>query len=149
LPVGLKGLGEEKMLTDSEGFLQDASGKRKFAEPRSDTERIVRKVIGLRPLRERLESDDLYSDTRTNKKKEERLADSSKRFKDAILRNDEAGIDFHYKRYIDNGGDPAVLFNDKAITKWLEDSIKSQRERQQGTPAGNIGSMRKYEEYQQ
>jgi hypothetical protein len=38
-----------------------------------------------------------------------------------------------------------VLFNDPAIKKWLEDSMKSERERQAGTPKNNIGSIRKYE----
>jgi hypothetical protein len=144
-PAGMKGISEQKMLTDSEGFLTNPKGQRMFEEPRSPNEQFVRKVIGLRPLRERLEREDVYNRGQRNLKNEKKLKESSERFKAAVARGDDAGVDFHYKKYMELDGDPQVLFNDPAIKKWLEESMKSERERQAGTPNNNIGSIRKYE----
>jgi hypothetical protein len=144
-PAGMKGISEQKLLTDDEGFLTNPKGQRMFDEPRTPNEQMVRKIIGLRPLRERLEREDVYNRGQRNLKNEKKLKESSERFKAAIARGDDAGVDFHYKKYMELDGDPQVLFNDPAIKKWLEESMKSERERQAGTPKNNIGSIRKYE----
>lgn len=144
-PAGMKGITEQKLLTDDEGFLKNAEGQRLFEEPRSPREQAVRKIVGIRPLRERLEREDVYNRGQRNLKNEKKLKESSERFKAAVARGDDAGIDFHYKKYMELDGDPNVLFSDPAIKKWLEESMKSERERQAGTPKDSIGSIRKYE----
>lgn len=148
-PVGMRGLTEQLLFTDEQGFLLNKENERKFSQPRSEEEQKLRAGVGFRPLRERLESDDVYRRSREERKRTDKLSNASKRFSTAVSLGDNQGASRHLEEYVENGGDIRTLLNSTKLKNWYINSYKSERERQQGTPGNNLNQINKYQGYQQ
>lgn len=145
IPSGAYGAYEEANLVDDQGFVLDKEGQVKYTEPRSDKERNVRKVLGLRPLRERLEDEDLYA----TKKLEQRMTDKQKtafsRMRAGLNLGDDAGFEDAKQDYLDNEGDPKAI--GLLIKRNAKQSQLSARQRVITAPGKSVGSVNKYNRY--
>jgi len=145
IPSGAYGAYEEANLVDEQGYVLDKEGQVKYTEPRSEKERNVRKVLGLRPLRERLEDEDLY----TTKKLEQRMTDKQKtaysRMRAGLNLGDDAGFEDAKQDYLDNEGDPKAI--GLLIKRNAKQSQLSARQRVITAPGKSVGSVNKYNRY--
>jgi hypothetical protein len=145
IPSGAYGAYEEANLVDEQGYVLDKEGQVKYMEPRTEKERQVRKVLGLRPLRERLEDEDLY----TTKKLEQRMTDKQKvaysRMKAGLNLGDNAGYADAMQDYLDNEGDPKAI--EQLVKRNAKQSQLSARQRQVMVPGNSVGSVNKYKRY--
>ncbi len=145
IPSGAYGAYEEANLVDEQGYVLDKEGQVKYMEPRSEKERNVRKVLGLRPLRERLEDEDLY----TTKKLEQRMTDKQRtaysRMRAGINLGDDAGFADAMQDYLDNEGDPKAI--EQLVKRNAKQSQLSARQRQVMVPGNSVGSVNKYNRY--
>lgn len=145
IPSGAYGAYEEANLVDEQGFVLDKEGQVKYTEPRSEKERNVRKVLGLRPLRERLEDEDLY----TTKKLEQRMTDKQRdaysRMRAGLNLNDMGGFENAKQDYLDNEGDPKAIA--QLIKRNAKESQLSARQRVIVAPGKSVGSVNKYNRY--
>jgi hypothetical protein len=145
IPSGAYGAYEEANLVDEQGYVLDKEGQVKYTEPRSEGERKVRKVLGLRPLRERLEDEDLY----TTKKLEQRMTDKQKtaysRMRAGINLGDDAGFADAMQDYLNNEGDPKAI--EQLVKRNAKQSQLSARQRVITAPGKSVGSVNKYNRY--
>ena len=145
IPSGAYGAYEESNLVDEQGYVLDKEGQVKYTEPRTEKERNVRKVLGLRPLRERLEDEDLYA----TKKIEQRMTDKQRtaygRMKAGINLQDTAGFEDAMQDYLDNEGDPKAI--KQLVKRNAAQSQLSARQRQIVAPGKSVGSVNKYNRY--
>ena len=145
IPSGAYGAYEEANLVDEQGYVLDKEGQVKYTEPRSEGERKVRKVLGLRPLRERLEDEDLYA----TKKLEQRMTDKQKtafsRMRAGLNLGDDAGFEDAKQDYLDNEGDPKAI--GLLIKRNAKQSQLSARQRVITAPGKSVGSVNKYNRY--
>lgn len=145
IPSGAYGAYEEANLVDDQGYVLDKEGQIKYLEPRTEGERKVRKVLGLRPLRERLEDEDLY----TTKKLEQRMTDKQRtaygRMKAGLNLQDGAGFEDAMQSYLDNEGDPKAI--EQLVKRNALQSKLSARQRQVIAPGNSVGSINKYKRY--
>jgi GNAT superfamily N-acetyltransferase len=146
-PAGLRGMTEELTRTDEEGWVYDAEGKTRTEEPRTQREREIRAVTGIRPLRERLNDESMWADTQRNKSVEDQLSDLSKRMKAAVRHGDQDAYDKMFEEYQDLGGDPRTVSGSAFYKEALVEGNKTPRERAGGKPTGNLNTIRRYEEF--
>ena len=137
-------------MTNEEGYILDKEGQRKYAEPRGVNkkgmdEREWRKWMGVRPLRERLEDEDLYSDDQAYKKMTTNQREAMKKLRAAINLKDSAGADQAIADYQEAGGDPNNLKPN--IKKIIQEKNLTARQRRVIAPKNSVGSMNKYREY--
>ena len=153
IPSGAYGAYEEANLVqegvnelgEPVGYVLDKEVQVKYSQGRSEKERNVRKVLGLRPIRERLEDEDLY----TTKKLEQRMTDKQRdaysRMRAGLNLDDMDGFDNAKQDYLDNEGDPKAI---KLLIK--RNAVQSQlsaRQRQVMAPGKSVGSVNKYNRY--
>jgi hypothetical protein len=124
----------------------NAAGERMFSEPRTQEERNIRKYFAIKPLRESLESKDVYNDAANVREKEKRIDTLALRFRQAFVKGDQAGMDRLMQKYYDNGGAPDVLLSDEAIQNQILKSSQSQRERLSGRLNSSLRSLNRWKE---
>ena len=145
VPSGLYGAYENSQLTTPDGYVLDKEGQTKYDQPRTERERNRRAVFGLRPLRERLEDQDLYARNKFEAKLTDKQKEQYRRMTAAINFSDIEGFNQAYDKYKEVGGDPTIiqdLFEKNAVN-----ALKSARERAAGTPGQSIKSIEKYNRY--
>lgn len=145
-PAGMKGMAEDIIRRDEEGFVLNKEGMRVHPTPRTETEWQTRKWAGFRPLRERIESDDVYADRMEHNKAVEKLRDLSSRLDGAVVRGDWEAYNRFAHKYIELGGNPETVYSQEKFEKAVKDAKLSERERQAGTP-DNISNINKYQRY--
>ncbi len=145
IPSGAYGAYEETNLVNEDGYVLNKEGEVKYDQPRTKEERNIRKVWGLRPLRERLEDEDLYATRKIEQRLNEKQSKIYSRIKAAINLNDEAGLDSAIQDFLDNEGDPKNL--DRLMKQNLKNRDKSERQREIMVPGKSIGSINKYNRY--
>jgi hypothetical protein len=143
-PSGLKGLTEDTLMTDDKGFVSNSAGELMNDTPRSDKERAIRKMFAVKPLRESVESKDVYIDAKNVKSKEDAQNILTRRFRQAFANNDQAGMERLAQAYYDKEGDPQVLLNDTSLQNQILRSNQSQRERMTGKLEATIKSINRY-----
>jgi len=145
-PSGMAGIFEDKLLTDSEGFvLKD--GKRKYDEPRTQGERDFRRQYNTRPLRERLEDEALYRDNQRMAKMNEKQRNAFDRMTTAHILGDTAGFAAARKKYIEEGGSMSAM---EAMLERAKDEAKiSERKRKQGELTDSLSSIQRFKNYQE
>jgi len=149
-PLGMRGFVEEGLMTDKEGYLITKEGERKYETKRGINERgmderLWRKWMGMRPIRERLEDEDLYADDKAYRNMTTKQKEAMSRFKSAINFNDDKGAEQALANYQEEGGDPKNLRGN--IKRYVQERGLSERERRGIAPKGSIGSINKYKEY--
>lgn len=149
-PLGMRGFVEEGLMTDKEGYLLTKEGERKYETKRGINERgmderLWRKWMGMRPIRERLEDEDLYADDKAYRNMTTKQKEAMSRFKSAINFNDDKGAEQALADYQEEGGDPKNLRGN--IKRYVQERGLSERERRGIAPKGSIGSINKYKEY--
>lgn len=145
-PSGMKGMTES---VDKNNFVLNKEGQKKYEQPRTSQEESIRKYAAIRPLRERLEDENLYSDTQSRTKQLKDLKDAGERLKLAWIDKNNADQQKYIQQYIQLGGDPKTILGDKTVSKILVDSQLSERQRRQGLPKNDINSINQYEAYKQ
>ena len=149
-PLGLRGFLEEGMMTNAEGYILDKEGQRKYNQPRGVNEKGIdertwRKWMGVRPLRERIEDEDLYADDKAYKKMSDRQREAMRKLRSAINLNDEQAQTKAIADYQEAGGDPKNLRPN--IKKIVEEQNLTARQRRVLAPKNSVGSLNKYKEY--
>jgi hypothetical protein len=143
-PSGMRGMTEDALLTDEEGFVQNTAGERLFEEPRSEKERDIRKAFAIRPLRETLEQKDTYVDGKNVLEKDRKLKDWSKRFRQSFVVGDTKGMERAAQKFYDLEGSPEELLNSEAIQNQLLRANQTQRERLTGKLQASIRSVNRW-----
>lgn len=147
-PSGLKGVTEKYLATDKQGYVLDKAGQRKYTEPRTKTEQVVRGLTGIRPLKERLEDEDLYARSKVQTRNEQKIAVAAKRLQLAWINGNMNDAKKWIDEYTKRGGNPEDVLASDQIEKVLVESKKSARQRLQGTPDDSLRSIRRYQNYQ-
>jgi hypothetical protein len=154
-PLGMRGFVEDQLMTKDvdqvpwapgTGHVLDKKGRHKYEDPRSDEERKIRAATGIRPIRERIEDEDLYSDRKTEKNKQEKQKVQQDRLTAAINFGDQAAVQDAIAKFLAEGGDPQSITNAR-IKQIVVDAAKSARQREIMAPKNNIGSVNKYKNY--
>lgn len=143
-PAGMKGITEDALLTDPDGTVRNAAGEQTAPEPRTDKERLIRKTLAVRPLRESIESKDAYNDSLTIRDREEAQKTIATRFRQAFANGDQKGMDSLAQMYYDKEGDPKTLFDSPAIKLQIQRANQSQRERLTGKLSASMKSINRY-----
>lgn len=143
-PAGLKGAVEDAMFTDKQGYVSNAAGELMNDQPRTEKERLIRKMFAIRPLRETVESKDVFIDAKSIKEKEDAQKEISRRFRQAFAANDQKGMDRLAQVYYDKEGDPQTLLSDSALQDQIMRSNQSQRERMTGKLEATMKSINRY-----
>lgn len=148
-----EGLGKQLLPAGSRGFVEGPmqknakTGMNKFAQARTPEEQTIRKILGVKPMRETLEEKNTYARQKIELRRQDKLRDASTRFDRAILEKDKMGQAKAEQDYIRNGGDIRELVNSQRIQDMLTKSQMSDRQRKAGIPTQNINSINKYETY--
>ena len=145
IPSGMYGYYEDANLTDDEGFVLNKEGERKYTEPRTEEERDTRKHLGIRPLRERLEDEDLYAAKRVQSKMTDKQAKARSRMLSALNLNKPDDFDTALNDYLDAEG--SIENIQGLMQRNSENKNKSERERVISVPSGSSGSIQKYERF--
>ena len=148
IPSGAYGAYEEANLVDEQGFVLNKKGERKYLEPRTEKERTIRKVLGLRPLRERLYDEQKHYADVVNRKKTEKRNDASERMMTNLALGDDAGFDRAMQTYLENEGDIQNL--PEKIKTYAERRNWTSKQRAGGlAPGKSVTSIKKFERYQE
>jgi len=143
LPVFAKNIYEATHLTDEQGVVRNAKGEKNVEQPRTPNETLTRAITGVKPLRERIQSETLWTKHQRKLANDKKLTDLSNRFETAIrLDADPQDI---INEYQDLGGDPRVLLN--RINEIKEKANMTPKARKQGKPGDSLSSIRKMEAY--
>lgn len=155
-PLGLRGIAEAKLYkgdeyTDDNGVhrahVRKSNGQNKYEEGRTTKEWHDREVTGIRPIRERLEDEDVYADRKSVAKQNDKQHEQYNRMIAASNLNDEAGFTAAYDKWLKEGGDPKDITN-QAIKDMIVNGKLSERQRRGGIgPKNSIKSIDKYEAY--
>lgn len=146
-PSGMKGMTEQGLTTDDKGFILDKSGQRKYVEPRTKVEQGVRALTGIRPLRERLEDEDLYARRQVLARNEKKLTDASKRLQLAWINGNMDDARKWIDKYQELGGNPEDILSSDQIAQVKVSAKQSSRQRLQGVPNDTLRSIRRYKAY--
>ena len=143
---GLQGVVEDKMLTSPEGYVLDKKGQHKYESPRTPEERNKRAIMGVRPLRERIEDESLYARDKAMKK----INEKDKKYLEALVAglnfNDPAAVQRALNGFIDNKGDLDKLSN--IIDKNELEAYVSARQRHGGIdPGDSLTTIRRWMNY--
>ena len=145
IPSGMYGLYEDANMMDEQGFVLNAKGQRKYTEPRSEGEQLYRKYMGIRPLRERLEDEDLYAADKAQRKMTDKQKDAYDRMVGAVNLQDEDGFNEAYLDYTEAEGNPTAI--KPLMKKAAAERNLSARQRKILAPGKTIPSIKKYERY--
>ncbi len=143
-PSGMKGMVEDALLTDEEGFVKNPAGEQMFETPRTPAERTTRKVFGIRPLRETIEQKDVFADSQNVMEKDKKQKEIAKRFRQAWVSGDEKGMQALAQKFYDNEGSPEELLNGEAIQNQFIKSNQSQRDRLTGRLQSTMRSLNRW-----
>jgi len=147
VPLSAKGPIEHGLMTNQEGYIVDKEGQRKYSEKRTDKESLMRSGLGVRPLRERLEDEDLFAKDRLWKKITDKQKEALVKEKAALNWGDESAAKAARDKFLEEGGDPAVLKDTGRYKRIVEDAGLTARQRRILAPKNSIGSINKYKEY--
>ncbi len=142
-PSGLKGATEEALMVDDKGYVSNSKQELMPPEPRTDKERLIRKVFAIKPLRESVESKDVYIDMAGNRDKEEALKDISKRYTQAVAAKDFKGAAHLQEMWDKREGPPGGITSSESIANQLKRMNQSQRQR----VTGEINSLKSINRY--
>jgi hypothetical protein len=145
-PVGMKGMVESQLYRDETGNVKNTKGQNKYETPRTEEEWKTRQLLGVRPLRERLYDEDLYSRDQSYKRMTEAQKEAMARLTSAVNLKDSEGTKRAIDKYLAEGGDPKNISN-AHIRQMVEDAYVSGKQRRVLAPKGNLGSINKYREY--
>lgn len=143
LPSSMRNIYEDKVMTDEHGMVRDAGGDKKIETPRTEEEQTMRRRYGLRPIKERLDSETLYTRKQSEFEKTRKLAEIRNSFASQVRLGKPIGP--MVEKYKELGGDPDVLFNQ--VDKIKEEALKTPKQRAEGTPGNSLSSLRKYDAY--
>lgn len=134
---------ETSVLTDENGWVRKPSGEVAVEQPRTKGQTDVRRVLGIRPIQERLQADNTWTRTERIRKDTEGRTEASKRFTQALTLGDVGGAQAAMGDFLKHNGDPASV---DAMMKAIENMALTPRQRGAGTPTGSLGSIYKYQE---
>jgi hypothetical protein len=135
---------ETKQMTDENGVVRDAKGNRKVEQARTPEETSRRAMLGLRPLRERLQDETLWTAKQRELADKKKLKDVATRANMAIVNGDD--VRPFLKQYQELGGDPTTILN--GAQKALEEAQKTPKTRAQGDPSvGTPKAIKRYNNY--
>jgi len=143
-PSGMGGYVEDALYME-DGYVLDKEGQHKYEQPRTPKEQWVRKHTGIRPLRERLEDENLYATKKLEAKLNDKQKDAYSRMKANVNFDDPEGFDKAYADYQEYGGDPKVI--EKLLKQNAEKRNLSARQRASMTPGKSVSTIKKYERY--
>lgn len=142
-PSGLKGVPEDMLMTDDQGYVSNSKQELMPPEPRTDKERLIRKVFAIKPLRESIESKDVYIDASGVKQKEDALKDISKRYTQAVAAKDFKGAAHLQEMWDKREGPPGGITSGDALANQLKRMNQSQRQRVTGE-INDLKSINRY-----
>lgn len=142
-PSGMRGMTESLVRKDEQGYVLEKNAQRKYDEPRSKEDWRVREWTGIRPLKEKLTDERIFSQKETYK----RLTDKQKNqvgiMENAIRRGDHSSFETAKDKYMELEGDPSI-FNNGFFERAIIEGKKSQKQRMEGVPTDTLGSIRRY-----
>jgi hypothetical protein len=144
LPAQGRLMFENKVMTDEFGNVKNSKGENKLEQPRTSEEQQMRKVLGLRPLRERLQEETLWTQKQRAMKDLETQKSLEKDYKAAILHGDDTRPIL--KKYMEAKGDPTRLLNID-LGKVGVDAAKTPKQRAEGELNDSLSSIYKYQYY--
>lgn len=151
-PAGIKPIVEHMTAPkDKEGNVYPTTkeGMNKYSTPRSTKEQVVRDILGVRPLRERLEDERIWSTRKSEAKRQDKLKDALMRFDRAYLNGDTDGMAKAEDDYTKNDGDITTLYNSSRLRSVTEKSVQDEATRRAGKPTKNLNTLKRYEEFTQ
>lgn len=151
-PAGIKPSVEHMTAPkDKEGNVYPTTkeGMNKYSTPRSTKEQVVRDILGVRPLRERLEDERIWSTRKSEAKRQDKLKDALMRFDRAYLNGDTDGMAKAEDDYTKNDGDITTLYNSSRLRSVTEKSVQDEATRRAGKPTKNLNTLKRYEEFTQ
>lgn len=140
-PGGAKGMVEDV----DQGFAYNAAGEQVPEQARTKAQQSVRKWTGIRPLKETLDSKDVYVRSKSLSEQEDALQKVAQRYRQAYAAGDITGMAKLKDSYLKKGGDPQTLDNPEMLKEQVIRSNQSQRDRYAGQPAANMQSLRRQE----
>ncbi len=144
LPAQGRLMFENKVLTDEYGNVRNSKGDNKLEQPRTIEEQQLRKVAGLRPIRERLQEETLWTQKQRAMKDLQDQKDLEKQYRSAILHGDDTRPIL--KKYMEAKGDPTRLLN-MDLGKVGVDAAKTPKQRAEGELSDSLSSIYKYQYY--
>jgi hypothetical protein len=144
LPAQGRLMFENKVMTDEFGNVKNSKGENKLEQPRTLEEQQVRKVLGLRPIRERLQEETLWTQKQRAMQDVKDQKDLEKQYKSAILHGDDTRPIL--KKYMEAKGDPTRLLN-LDLGRIGVEAAKTPKQRAEGEINDSLGSIYKYQYY--
>jgi hypothetical protein len=153
LPSSMRNIYETEILTTrndkGENFVKNALGYNATETPRTDKETKYRAVLGLRPLRERLNSETTWTDSQRELQRTKDMKDARIHFDAALRLSDIKGMSKWADKYLELGGDIKNLYSNTHVKTVEVESAKTPKQRAEGTVHNNLNSIRRYETFNQ
>lgn len=144
-PAGLRGAVESQIYPD--GNILDKTGKQKYDAPRTPEEEFMRNILGVRPFRERLQDENVWSSRVSEAKRADKMKKSLERFDRAFLLDDTDGMAKAEEDYTSADGDITTLYSSQRLRTLIENANKSEPDRRAGKPTRNTSSLKKFEAF--
>ena len=145
-PSGMKGMTEQKLMMNGQGQVTNSAGELMNTEPRSENEQMARNWFAIKPLRETIESNDVYVRSKGLNEVDDKLTVLAVRYRKAVASGDIKGALNLKSDYVKEGGDVLTLDNASEIQEQMVRKDQSQRDRMSGPLQPNKRSVDRWNE---